>query len=160
VTVSIAGIVARKAEKSELQNGEGKAPAVCKIKAPLAPNLKERLIRLLKPQADSVRHIFNFLPDFLPPDGTLPDHANPPALFLIIPDCCRILFPIAGKFLSPKILIGMGKVKIMTLCASSLAVSVPETAVNENHRKIAGKNKVRPSRIPLVTNPVSKTRPP
>jgi len=151
-------IVARMAEISEPRKREGKPPSI--RNPPLTPNLKKRLVRLFKPEADSVRYIFNLLPDFLSPDGTFPDHTNPPALILIIPDGGSIPFPIAGKFLPPKILIGMWKAKILTFRLCSPAVRVPKATVNENHRKIARKNKVRLPRITLVTNPVSKTRPP
>lgn len=53
----------------------------------------------------------------------------------------------------------MWKAKILTFRVCSPAVRVPETAVNENHRKIARKNKVRLPLITLVSNTIAKTRP-
>ena len=101
-----------------------------------------------------VLYLFDFKAGFFSADGTFPDNADPPALFLKVLYVFCIPFFVALKFLFPEFLVGFWEDKIL-----AVFVSVPETSVDKNHRIVSGKYKVRFPWISFVANSVADACP-
>lgn len=118
----------------------------------LTSNFKEGLFWILKPLDNLFGNFFYFLTGVFTTNSTFPYKAYPPALLLIVLEVFSISFFVTGKLLFPEFLIRFWKNKVL-----AIFMGVPEASIYENYSKISGKNKVRLSRVPLVTDSISKT---